>query len=354
MKRKLERISVCAAFFMALALVGCRTNPSAVNLSAQLHREAKFLAENQDKTVESYSAFTRSVEERVTPIVTNNLALYVAATNALVAKLTEEANSLEAGLKLAFELEALKLRTNLDHQIDTVFDPKLTNTIGQAYLAWVKSEANTTDVVAARKALKDLGRFAALQIAHREHTLKLVADFNKQIETNRVAIYAVIEQAARNWRAQITGQTNGPIAERLKAIRDSPPAPNVSLSEKREELAAFRATVAATHQTHLDSLAQMDEYINRPSGLRLFMSGAFEQARGRISALTAQLDPLAKLIDVNQLINVGGEALMTEVSSIEGQISALGSRLAGWVTKRIESAIPAIEAEGEEALSTKG
>lgn len=337
---------LCLALTMPAFLAACRTSPTAINLSGQLERESKFLTKKHEETIDSYSAFVRSVEERVTPIVTNSATLYSLLAKARLAQLTSQCSVLELGLKAEFQSQALALQKEFKEQIDKKFDPPINDKVAKLEKLSRESKIiayqNPGDMVALRVAFTNRTQFGELLIKRLEHALRLEEEFQKAIDQQRTKTFAEIEAAARNWREQIAGEADGPIAEATKALRHPTTLPTVSLSSKQDELSTFKAAILSVHQAHSDSLRQMDEYINRPSGLRLFLSGAFDEAKGKVTNLTAKLGPIGKFLNVDQMTSLGSEALNRQVSRLETKISSFSEKMPEIIDNMIRKSVPQI------------
>ena len=312
--------------FMA---TGCSTPQSVLDLSTRSKNEAEFLATKQKESIEAFSKFTTSVEASANPVVTNLAVLYNDAGQAALKYLNTRCDQIETSLKLQFELRVLELQEEMDKKLETDLRPRFDQALIEAKKIFDEKDKaarnSRSDPVAVAEAGQAFGKLKILERQKLESELNVREALRRELSTNRSATYQLIKATTDGWREQLAGTKDGPLAIEAKKLRQPLNLPVVSLSTNREELVTFREQIGTMHQTHVDSIKTMDAYLNRPSPMRLFLSGAFEEAKGKLSGLAVKLGPFAEPVKsiAEGILDKGENFLGGEAGKLGTKITSL-------------------------------
>ena len=341
-----------------LGLGGCCTTPPSVTAaSAQAKREAVFLGKQQDGVLDAFTQFTTDAEKKIRPVIVSQHNLLTKVGEARLAGLNAVVDASEASLKLKFESEVVaRARTSFADQLESSFHAKLNPKIKQfeadAALKQDVAAAHPGDPDAQAASRAALVKLEQLQLGDALAELELRDLMENAINQARAKSFGEIETAMNGLRDQLSGKTpDGPLAESAASLRTVPALKDVTFSAQREEISGYKTQVAALHQLHLATLKATDDYLARPSEVKLAFDGAFDELKGDLKKLTPKLGPLAGAADkaLDGAFSKLQDAVTSKTEELSGKIESSGESLLNRLLSEITSATNKLEKTSDSA-----
>jgi hypothetical protein len=335
---------------LALIVTGCCTTPKSVlDLSKQAKDEAEFLAKQQEGSLDAFTKFTKAVESKiVSPLVATNATLVAKIGKTQIAGLDAAIDLREARLNAQFESNVTALRIAFEAKLESDFieplNPGIKLAEAEARKAQDEAKTHGGDPAAQAYSRNRLVRLEELQFRGALAEIELRKSFDKAVSGLRTQIAGQISSAMNGLREQVAGRSKGQVADAVAQIKLASTNTTVSFSKQRETVATFRAQVAALGQAHKDALAAMDAYLTRPSEVKLFVSGAFGEAKDKLHSLSSKLGPLAGVADgvTDSFFNAAETEIGTKSDSLGTLISGQADSLRTTLLAQIKASTAAI------------